>query len=95
MSASIPAFTFVVDEVFAFSGGVTAFIGRVITDPAPGVLTPCDAEVIVDGKSMGMLRLVAERMSGPRYPSARTVETHNAVDAASIRGRKCLLVHRE
>lgn len=92
---NIPTFTFVVDDAFAFSGGITVFVGRSAQEPSPDVLAPCEVEVVVDEQSLGTIHLTAERSRGQRDPGVRAVETRNALDLASIRGHRCLLIHRE
>jgi hypothetical protein len=89
---SISAFTFAVEEVFAFSDGVTVFVGR--PDPAAKVLAPCDVDVMVDDHLLARARLTAERTQG-RRAGLRSVETRHPVDVAAIRGHQCILVYRE
>jgi|JI10StandDraft_1071094.scaffolds.fasta_scaffold1102927_2 hypothetical protein len=91
----IPAFTFGVDDVFEFSGGITVFVGKPTSKAAPRTLTPCEVEVLVDGRSVATIQLISERMSGHRDPSVRAVETRAPIDLTTIRGHECQLIHRE
>lgn len=91
---SISTFTFVVEDVFAFSGGITVFVGRAAQEPAPKVLAPCDVEVVVDEQPLGRVHLTAERTSGRRL-GVRAVETRDPVDVAALRGHQCVLIYRE
>ena len=88
---TISAFTFAVEDTFAFSNGVTVFVGR--PEPAIKVLAPCDVDVVVDDQLVGRIRLTAERVQGS-HAGVRSVETRHPVDVAAIRGARCVLVHR-
>lgn len=92
-SAHIDPFTLRVDEVFEFSGGLTVFVGA-LEAGSPKLLAPCDVQLIVEGQFQAVIRLDAERTSGPLSQGRRAVETRSAVAVASLRGRDCLLIHR-
>lgn len=90
----ISEFTFAVEDVFAFSDGLIVFVGRPSREPGPKVLVPCDADVVVEDHVVGRVHLSAERGAGHRA-GLRAVETRSPLDVAAIRGRRCVLVHRE
>lgn len=90
----IPGYTFVVEDVFDFAGGVVVFVGRPSPEPGPDRLAPCDVDMVVEGQVVGRLHVAAERAGGHR-PGLRSLETRGPLDVASMRGRQCLLVHRE
>lgn len=89
----VPPFVLRVDDVFAFSSGVTVLVGRVESG-VPSLLAPCNAELVVDGQSRGEIRLESERMPGPRSANRRAVETKARLEATELRGKDCVLIHR-
>lgn len=89
----VTPFVLRVDDVFAFSGGVTVLVGR-LESGAPAMLAPCNVELIVDGQSRGEIQLESERMQGPRSAGHRAVETRADLEPAELRGRDCVLIHR-
>lgn len=89
----IPPFALRVEDVFVFGTGVTVLVGH-LQAGSPAVLAPCEAELIVDGRSEGVIYLEAERTAGRGRPGLRAVETRVQLDADEVRGRSCLLVHQ-
>ena len=90
----VPSFSFAVDDVFFLERGATVFVGRLTDDASVKVLTPCDVEMVIEDEWAGTLHLIGER-SRRGSSVLRMVETVDEVVVSSVRGRRCLLGHRE
>lgn len=82
-----------VAEVFTLANGVNVLVGE-LECGAPPLLAPCVAELIVNGRSRGKVRVDAERMPGPGSVGRRAVETYARVSKADVEEGDCVLVHR-
>ena len=66
-------------EIFRVADGKTVFVGPF--DGEAKYIAPCEAELVVDGKSIVFLHLEGEMMAGRRHPMGyRSVSTRNEVD---------------
>lgn len=82
-SKAIQPFRISIEDVFQFDDGSTIFVGRMVG--GGNVITPSNAELLVNGVSLGSLRLEGERMPGPRIRDKRIVFTHDKVDVDRLR----------
>lgn len=81
-----------VADVFAFVDGRTVFAGKLLNDA--DYIRSCDAEVILDGQSVGVIRIEDEMMPlNPSSKSIRSVATSDSIGAEVERLQKgnCVL----
>jgi hypothetical protein len=73
-----------VDDIFAFEGGRTVFVGAV-SDPFPHIGS-CECDVFAEGHAIAHLRIEGEMMpSSSPDPRMRAVSTVDQVDVARLR----------
>ena len=82
-ATAIQPFRISIDDVFQFKDGSTVFIGKMVG--GGNVITPSNAELLVNDVSLGRLRLEGERMPGPRTRDKRIVFTYDKVDVDRLR----------
>lgn len=79
-------------DVFAFADGRTVFSGKLQSDA--DYIRSCDAEVIIDGQSVGVIRIEDEMLplnsSSKSIRSVATLDNIN-VDVVRLRKANCVL----